>query len=233
MATQPSNRRTFDDAIATFRAEIANAAAHGTIDAQARLTYDRLITAMSRELSGKATSGQISWQAASEQAHGARNATMNIVRTRSTPVGRAIAESLKREGRTLNELVARKTMQLFGNQAQFARLSPVQQNRVYAAIIEAAGRSNPQITALMRNISYAGRGLLVASLAYSVYAVATSDDPARTARREGAVLGSGIAGGAAGGALAGLVCGPGAPVCVTVGAFVGGALAAFGVSTLF
>lgn len=30
------------------------------------------------------------------------------------------------------------------------------------------------------------------------------------------------------GALAGLACGPGAPVCVTIGAFVGGALAAFG-----
>jgi hypothetical protein len=30
-----------------------------------------------------------------------------------------------------------------------------------------------------------------------------------------------------------LACGPGAPVCVTVGAFVGGALAAFGVSLLW
>jgi hypothetical protein len=29
--------------------------------------------------------------------------------------------------------------------------------------------------------------------------------------------------------LAGLACGPGAPVCVTIGAFVGGAAAAFGV----
>jgi len=44
-----------------------------------------------------------------------------------------------------------------------------------------------------------------------------------------AVTGAGIAGGIAGGALAGLACGPGAPVCVTVGVFVGGALAAFGV----
>lgn len=42
--------------------------------------------------------------------------------------------------------------------------------------------------------------------------------------KEVAVTGAGIAGGA----LAGLACGPGAPVCVAIGAFVGGALAAFG-----
>lgn len=233
MATHTNDNGSFEDAIAVFRAEIANAAAHGTIDSQARLTYDRLIMSMSRELSARAAAGKISWQAASEQAHGARNATMDVIRTRSTPVGRALAQSLKREGRTLNELVARKTVQLFGSQAQVARLTLTQRNRVYAAIIEAAGKSNPRITTYMRNLSFAGRGLLVASLAYSVYAIATSDQPVRTAGREGTVLGSGIAGAAAGGAVAGLICGPGAPVCVTVGAFVGGALAAFGVSTLF
>ena len=60
-------------------------------------------------------------------------------------------------------------------------------------------------------------------------AVAAAQRDAGAARRELAVTGAGIGGGIAGGALAGLACGPGAPVCVTVGAFVGGALAAFGV----
>ena len=53
------------------------------------------------------------------------------------------------------------------------------------------------------------------------------------AGHELAVTGGGIAGGVAGGAVAGLACGPGAPVCVTVGAFVGGALAAFGIDYFF
>lgn len=35
--------------------------------------------------------------------------------------------------------------------------------------------------------------------------------------------------GIGGGAIAGLACGPGAPVCITIGAFVGGAVAALGV----
>ncbi len=45
---------------------------------------------------------------------------------------------------------------------------------------------------------------------------------------EATAASAGIGGSIAAGALAGLACGPGAPVCVTIGAFVGGALAALG-----
>ena len=176
-----------------------------------------------------ASSGRITWQQAAEQAQDARNAVMEVIRGRSTPVGRAMAERLKREGKTLNELIARKTTQTFGASAQFSKLSAASQNQVFGEIVKSAGKSNPQVTARMRNLSRAGRGLLVLSLAISVYAVATSDQKVDTLKREGAIAGAGIAGGAAGGALAGLACGPGAPVCVTVGAFIGGAMAAFGV----
>lgn len=82
----------------------------------------------------------------------------------------------------------------------------------------------------MRNLSYAGRGLLVVSIALSVYTIATADDKAAATGREAAITGAGIGGGIAGGAIAGLACGLGAPVCVTIGAFVGGALGAFGVA---
>lgn len=67
----------------------------------------------------------------------------------------------------------------------------------------------------------------------SVYAIATAEDRASAARRELAVTGAGFGGGIAGGALAGLGCGPGAPVCVTIGAFVGGAVAALGVDFMW
>ncbi|MEN3753809.1 hypothetical protein [Mangrovibacter yixingensis] len=40
-------------------------------------------------------------------------------------------------------------------------------------------------------------------------------------------------GGWLGGAAAGLVCGPGAPVCVVIGAFVGGALAAWEMDSIW
>lgn len=71
------------------------------------------------------------------------------------------------------------------------------------------------------------------SLCVSVYNIATAADKTAATLHEGAALGAGIAGGMAGGALAGLACGPGAPVCVTIGAFVGGAAAAFGVDLIW
>ncbi len=140
---------------------------------------------------------------------------------------------MKAQGATLNALIARKTTQLFGKEANFPLLSVEHQNAVFAEIVNSAGKSNPRVTANLLKLNRFGRGLLVVSIGLSVYTVATSDDKLATAGREAAVTGGGIAGGIAGGALAGLACGPGAPACVTVGAFVGGALAAFGIDWLW
>lgn len=238
-ATPPANANTdescraFDVAMDVLQAEVANAGMTGTIDGAARARYDTLIRQFRSETEALVRSGRLTWREGAERAHGLRNQVMEIIRSRSTPVGRAFAEALKREGKTLNELVARKTLQLFGEGAEFNALTAAQQNRVYAAIIESAGRSNPAVTATMRNISRAGRGLLLLSIGIAVYNVATADDKVEAAKHEGAVAGAGVLGGIGGGALAGLACGPGAPVCVTVGAFVGGALAAFGVDFLW
>ncbi|TWI44341.1 hypothetical protein IP92_04286 [Pseudoduganella flava] len=85
----------------------------------------------------------------------------------------------------------------------------------------------------MARMRYAGRGLIVVAVALSVYNVATATNKGTAFKKELAANGAGIAGGVAGGAVAGLACGPGAPVCVTVGAFVGGVLAAFGSTYLW
>lgn len=223
------DRSIFESAIQGLEAEIANVGVHITIDASARQAYARQIRLMANELRVQATSGNISWKQAASQAQEMRNTIMQIIRGRSTPVGRAMAESLKREGKNLNQLIASKTQQLFGSNADFNRLSPAKQNQVYAEIVKSAGKSNPKVTTLMRRASRAGRGLIVLSIALSVYTITTAEDKLGATKRELAVTGSGIAGGIAGGAAAGLICGLGAPVCVTVGAFIGGAMAAFGV----
>src|SRR5690606_18240344 len=223
----------FESAIQALEAELANTGFHLTLDARARETYVRQVRTMAAELRAQVARGELTWSQAASQAQETRNAIMKVVRGHSTPVGRAIAQRLKSEGRTLNELVARKTIQLFGQSARFEQLSPSAQNRVYAEIVKSAAKANPEVAATMRRLSRAGRGLLVVSLAISAYSIATAEDKSRVAMREVSVTGAGIAGGVAGGALAGLACGPGAPVCVTIGAFVGGALAAFGVDLLF
>lgn len=213
-----------------LEAEIANAGAHLEIDSRARQLYVSQVRAMADTLRAEAESGRITWKQAATQAQETRNVIMEVMRGRSTPVGRAVAENLKREGRTLNELIATKLQKLYGKDAVFDRLTPHQQNAVYAEIVKSAGKADPRVTAIMSKLSYAGRGLIVVTIALSVYTVATADDKVNAAKKELAVTGAGIGAGIAGGALAGLACGPGAPVCVTLGAFAGGALAAFGVS---
>jgi hypothetical protein len=140
---------------------------------------------------------------------------------------------MKAQGKTLNTLIAEKTIKLFGENADFNRLSAGQQNQVYAAVVESAGKANPRVNATMSQLRVAGRALVFVSIAISAYNIAVAEDKADATKKEVVVMGASIAGGIAGGAAAGLLCGPGAPVCVTVGAFVGGALAAFGVSAFW
>lgn len=156
---------------------------------------------------------------------------MGIVRARSTPVGRSFAEKLKLKGYSLHQLIAAKTIELHGEEAIFSRLSNTKQNAIYASIVTSAGKSNRQITRAMASLSYAGRGALFLSMALSAYNIATSSNKVAAFQKELAINGASVAGGIAGGAVAGLACGPAAPVCVTVGAFAGGALAAFGASS--
>lgn len=59
------------------------------------------------------------------------------------------------------------------------------------------------------------------------------DDKVSESGRQIAINGAGIAGAAAGGAMAGLMCGPGAPVSVLIGGFVGSALAAWEMGLLW
>lgn len=227
---ESSDREIFERAIRALEAEIANIGTHATIDGQARQAYARQIRRMADELRTEAMSGRITWKQAAGQAEEARNLIMDMIRGRSTPVGRALAQQIKSEGKTLNELIGRKTQQLFGRGTNFQALTSSQQQAVYGAIVESAGKSNPKVSATMRRLSNAGKGLIVLSLGLSIYRISNAEDKVEAATQEAAITGAGIGGGMAGGAIAGLACGPGAPVCVGVGAFVGGALAAFGVS---
>jgi hypothetical protein len=226
-------RHEFEWVIKTIQGELANGAAITTWDPWVRNAYQRMIGQLALELRSKAAAGSITWADAAAQAVDARNTSMDVIRLRSHPVGRAIAEFLKKEGLSLNQLVAKYTVKLYGAQANFNALSLEQRNAVFAEVIDGAGRSNPRVNAWMARASRVGRGLVALSLAVAIYNISTSEDPVVAAEKEGAVLGAGILGGAAAGALAGLACGPGAPVCVGLGAFAGGALAAFGVDFLW
>jgi len=226
-------RDEFESVISALQGDVAYAGTQFTIDSAARASYVRQIGRMANELRTEVLMGHMTWRQAAEQANATRNTIMEIMRGKSTPVGRAIAEQLKSQGKTLNEILAKKATSLYGNGVVFGSLSDVQKNKVYAEVVKSAGKSNPAVTAKMARYSRAGRGLIFAAIAISVYNIATAENKVRAAKKEIAVTGGGVLGGLAGGALAGLACGPGAPVCVTIGAFVGGALGAMGVDLLW
>lgn len=182
------DKKSFEDAIRVLHAEAYNIGAHLSWDTNARVIYARKIQEMSTELSRAATNGTITWAQASKQANETRNLIMELLRGRSSPIGLAMAQQMKGQGATLNDIIAKKTRELFGSSANLDRLSLNNKNTVYFEVVKSSGKSNPKVNTKMRNLSAAGRGL---------------------------------------------ACGPGAPVCVTIGAFVGGAMAGFGVGWIW
>jgi hypothetical protein len=63
--------------------------------------------------------------------------------------------------------------------------------------------------------------------------IATAEDKIKASAKEGAMLSGGLLGSVAGGAVAGCACGPGAPICVSIGVFVGGVMFALGTELAF
>lgn len=225
---QRSDEEAFENAIKSLEATATSAGMHLELDSTARRIYAREIKAMSDRLRREVASGKLTWAQAAEQANNTRNVVMQLIRSRTTPATRAFAERKKAEGRSLNALIAEKTSKLFGKSAIFAKLTPSQQNRVFAEVVASAGRSNPAVTRNALRLSYLGRGVILLSLALSTYNILNASNKSAAVKRELITTAAGVGGSIAAGALAGLACGPGAPVCVTIGAFAGGALAAFG-----
>lgn len=230
-APDPSS---LDEILRATRDDLAAMAAQVIHDGPVREAYMREVERGIADIRDRFSSGKIpNIEAAAAEANQFRNTALDLMRARTSPLGVAIARNLKEDGLTLNELIAKYTIKLFGQDARFTALSAEQQGQVYAKILERAAVTNAEVSVMLRRLAPAARGLFWISIALTVYTVATAEDKPRALKREATSLGAGIAGGAAGGALAGLMCGPGAPVCVTVGAFVGGALAAFGVQLAF
>jgi len=182
---------------------------------------------MSQGVIEQVNSGELTWEKVASAAQEARNKTMENLRRKSTPVGLAYAQWKKREGKTLEELLERNTKKLYGSSIQFKDLATnFEKYRVYAAIVKSSGTPDKELVAAMKRLGPAGRGLLVLTLALSVYEVSTAESKVIAATREVNTVGAGIAGSLVAGKLAalGVVCGLGAPICIGAGAFIGGTL---------
>ena len=218
---------SLQQAIALFQAEAVNFATRFIPDHAVRQQYIARTRQMADAILDDVRRGVVTAEAGQRLAHQLRNEILTTARGASSDVGRAWAQALKAQGRTLAELQERYALQLF--KRGFATLTEAERNQVFLAIIDASGRARPSVLVASARLARLSRGLLFVTAALAVFEVTTADDPGREAIKQGAVIGSGLAGGAlAGAAATGFLCGPGAPVCVGLIIFVGGGLAALG-----
>ncbi len=215
-------------AVDVMRAELTNFGYRGIQVENVRADYLRSIKDTSDEILEMVKSGQISPEEGASRASKMRNVIVELNRGKDSELGRAIAESLKKEGKTLDELLETYSGKRF--KQTFSVLPQAEKDAVFLDVVMAAGRDRSSVSKLAPLLGKAGKVCLVASLAISVYNISTADDKLDALGRESAGLGGGILGGAAGGAAAGLICGPGAPLCSGIGIFVGGAIGAFAAS---
>lgn len=207
-------------------------AAHAIHENSVRQGYLREIRQMSRQMLDEVRGGLVTARKGAETANILRNEILEATRLRSTRVGQAWAISLKKEGKTLAELLDHYAVKAYGR--SFAELGrEAERNAVYLEVVKAAGRDRGPIAPMLSKAARIGRGLAIVSLGYAVYEVYTADDKVRAAGHEAASFGAGAVGGMAGGAAASLVCGPGAPVCFAAFVLAGGALAAWGGGVTF
>jgi hypothetical protein len=218
-------------ALREFESEGLNFGSRFIQDAGVRANYFREIKRTSADILQRVNSGKTTAIDGATEANTLRNEIMEASRIKSSDIGAAGAVKLKQTGKTLADLQEKGAMEKFGR--SFEQLKESEQNQVFLGIVESAGRSRPSVTLRVARLGKLGKGFIVLTIALAVYNIATADDKVEATAREVGDASAGFLGGAAGGALAGLACGPGAPVCVTVGVFVGGALGALGMDFTF
>lgn len=216
-------------------------------DANLRAAYMREIKKMSDGYLSEVAKGKVSVKDAAIEANSLRNDILDAVRKKNSAIGLAVSQKEKAVGKSLQEIVEYYAMEI-AKPVEFKQLkntsrsaidnhiklklktgssylkllSGADKNRVYYSVLKGAGKSSPKFNSKIKLMKGAGRVLVVVSIAYAGFEIYNADNKEKEAYRQGITIGGGIAGGAGGGAAAGLICGPGSPVCSTVGVLLGG-----------
>lgn len=221
----------FEIAIKALQAEAASFGSRFINDAKVRADYTKNTSNAATELIGLVKARKITPHEGAQTANAMRNQIMELARARSSDFGKALARDLKPDGKTLMSLEQTYAQRLFGK--SFEVLTAAEKESVWTQIIHKAGASNPKVSMRMKLFGVAGRGLLIATLAISVYNIVEAEDKTRQTAKEGVTIGAGVAGGFAGAAAVGFIVSNPVGWMVGVGILVGSALAAIGSSELF
>lgn len=195
-----------------------------------RTQYISQTQAFAREMLRQVQMGEISISEAVQKSQEMRNAIMRSMRGKSSDLGVAFAEFLKKEGKTLAELELKYSLKEFNQ--EFNNLTAGQRRKIWLIIIEKSGTPQKLASTTARFMGHAGKGLLALTAAISFYHIAQAEDKARATAKEASVIGGSMMGSSALG-VAGLLCGPASIVCVPLGIFIGGITGGMGAERLF
>lgn len=225
--------KIFEHALLMLQTEANNFAYMFIKDARLRSQYSSGIKTMSNELLDDVKSGRISAMSGAQQANYLRNELMDVVRRRSHPILLAYARSLKLNSVGKNDILEKKSMDLF--KKSFSALTAAEVDAVYLEAIAASGRSRESVNRLAAIYGRAGKGLFVLSLAIALYEIYEADNRMRETAKQSAIVGSSIAGGVALGAasVAAGICAATAPICVTVASIAGAIAGGLGMEYAF
>lgn len=199
-------------------------------DPVVRADYSAKIRAAANEIMERVRAGALTPHEGAQTANAMRNQMLTFMRSRTTAVGLSIAEKMKPEGISLEASQARHSQRLYGK--SFEALTGAERNNVWATIVDRAGESNKLVNMTVKFFGHAGRVLLIASIAWTVYDLSQANDKERTAAKDAAGITGGIVAGAA--VTAGLTSAAVASPVIVVGAvLVAGILASEAVDQLF
>lgn len=218
-------------AIKLLESEAAGFAESIIKDPSARAEYSRNTKAASEEIIDLVRQRKITPHEGAQVANAMRNQIMELARSKLSNFGLEVSQDMKKAGPPLSHFEEHYALKRF--KRSFSALSQAEKEAVWIDIVHAAGRSNNVVNMRVKWYGIAGRTLLVASLAFAVYNVATAEDKPRQAAKEGTVIAGGVAGGAAASAaVIVLASNPGGWVVGAV-IFVGAAIGGVGTSELF
>lgn len=208
---------TVEEAIRQLEVASLNFAYQAINISTVRSEYVRRTQEVTASLRAAYRNGEMSAKAAAEAANGMRNMVLDLQRSRSAAVGRAMALQLKAKGLPLEDILEKLSARSFGR--TFSQLDNVQQTAVYLEVVESAGRARPGPTKFAARAGAAGRAMFLLGIGIAIYNIANAADKSWQTGREASTIGGGLAGSIAAGAVAGIWLGP---LGVAIGAVVGG-----------
>lgn len=227
--------KVLDNAIEAFEAAAAKFSRDAITDANVRINYTKNIKRISEEVRALVNSKSITVKEGATFCNEMRNKIMMEVRAVTSPQGRAVAQKMKGEGKSLEYLMNKYAGDKYGGK-KFSQLTQVQKNAVLYEIIEASGRDNAKFSATTRRLQIIGKVGLLLTGVLATHAIIYADNKPKEAIRQGLGIGGGIFGGFLAGLALSSICGPGAPFCavavVLAGSISGGIAGTYVADTL-